>query len=126
MDWEYPGCLVGGTGLAIGIITTAIAGMVGALKGVDDEIIAADKAYSDSLLFNNGGMKIDEFTDYLNAQFSSVQKLNKELSDYDSKISDAHDSAEQSLSVLNNFQQSLKDTQTVSADEIKENKRFSQ
>lgn len=109
----------GGTGLAIGIITTAIAGMVGALKGVDDEIIAADKAYSDSLLFNNGGMKIDEFTDYLNAQFSSVQKLNKELSDYDSKISDAHDSVEQSLSVLNNFQQSLKDTQTVSADEIK-------
>lgn len=108
----------GGVGLAIGIITTAIAGMVGALKGVDDEIIAADKAYTDSLLFNNGGIKIDEFTGYLNDQFSSVSDLNEVLSDYDGKISDAHGAVEESLGILDSFRQSLGTTRTFSGEEI--------
>lgn len=114
MSWLFGG----GKGLAIGIITTAIAGMVGALKGVDDEIIAADKAYTDSLLFNNGGIKIDEFTGYLNDQFSSVSDLNEVLSDYDGKISDAHGAVEESLGILDSFRQSLGTTRTFSGEEI--------
>ncbi|MDO4945123.1 MAG: hypothetical protein Q4E74_07995 [Ruminococcus sp.] len=119
MSWLFGG----GAGLAVGIITTAVAGLAGAIKGVDDKILEADKAFADSLLYNNGGLTIDTFTDAFENQFGYISNLNGVLSDYDQKISDIDGSISNEIQTLENFQLSLGGTKEFSDEKINEIKK---
>lgn len=114
MSWIFGGL----PGLAIGGLITAFAGLYGYIKGCDEKLVEIETKNVESLLFNNGGIKICELTEAFRNQFDGLTELSSILSDYDQQIEDNRASIDEYQGTIDTYKEKIKGTGKLSEEEI--------